>query len=580
MSERAYNLKSALPNKVLDEDGNTTDLFGNAVTPTSEAYKNKPSLPNKWLNSDGTYSTLTEIIAGAIDTDVFVIVDELPAEGNPKKIYLVPDGEGGFNEYHYINGKWDPVGTIDMSISPQVFYWDGNTQQAGLDFWNNIYQLQKTQPCLVYTRYTQNNKSITQHWLYNNDMPTSASEMEVSYSVYTPSGMQMINNSYSQISRYTCQLYFTITDDQVTAISMNTHTPSSINYIDATGYYPTPFIPSSPSSPATKKYVDDHIGKSPVFFWDGYSSTTNANNITLWQQIYDAQLDDDCIVFHKWDVSSASTKLGYFVIKKQSFYDDYQNRIYSTSGETEVIHSASTSSITSDKYNVRVTIAAGIVTAVSELQTEHQSKSNVLSCSQNYATPYTPLYDGSPATKKYVDDSFLNSYVNIPVDVMQLTEESTPEEIFAAFGGKQKLQDIIVELRKGKYAYFVDINEEYDEQDDEQSSLVIGSSFTFITTYSINSVSPDMIEIVLYWRDGYSSSIMFLGVGYEDDELTVISDDVGINRMNLEFPLLENVLVKGNTTPFTPSEDYDPATKKYVDDKIANSITLALGGEY
>lgn len=117
MSERAYNMKSALPNKVLDEDGNTTDLFGNAVTPSSEAYKNKPSLPNKWLNPDGTYSTLTELIAGAIDTDVFVIVDELPEEGNPKKIYLVPDGEGGFIEYHYTDGNWDPIGTVEIDLS-------------------------------------------------------------------------------------------------------------------------------------------------------------------------------------------------------------------------------------------------------------------------------------------------------------------------------------------------------------------------------------------------------------------------------------------------------------------------------
>lgn len=128
MSERAYNMKSALPNKVLDEDGNITDLFGNAVTPSSEAYKNKPSLPNKWLNPDGTYSTLTEIIAGAIDTDVFVIVDELPEEGNPNKIYLVSDGEGGFIEYHYVDGNWDPIGMVTIDLSN---YWTiSQVQQA------------------------------------------------------------------------------------------------------------------------------------------------------------------------------------------------------------------------------------------------------------------------------------------------------------------------------------------------------------------------------------------------------------------------------------------------------------------
>lgn len=183
---------------------------------------------------------------------------------------------------------------------------------------------------------------------------------------------------------------------------------------------------------------------------------------------------------------------------------------------------------------------------------------------------------------KYVNNNWKNLsgsnladlFVNIPAAIMQLTDESTPEEIFAAVGGKQKLQDIIVELRKGKCAYFVNIYEEYNEDEeqygDEQPHLEIDSSFTFITRYSITSISSDTIEIRLDWRNEYVHSIMFLGVGYEDDELTVISDDnVGINRMDLVFPLAESVLEKGNTTPFTPTEDYDPATKKYVDDSIS-----------
>ena len=29
---------------------------------------------------------------------------------------------------------------------------------------------------------------------------------------------------------------------------------------------------------------------------------------------------------------------------------------------------------------------------------------NVLKTGKDYSTPYTPQYDGSPATKKYVDD--------------------------------------------------------------------------------------------------------------------------------------------------------------------------------
>ena len=42
----------------------------------------------------------------------------------------------------------------------------------------------------------------------------------------------------------------------------------------------------------------------------------------------------------------------------------------------------------------------------------------VLDTDTNYATPYTPLYDGSPATKKYVDDNIPNliSCTNSDID--------------------------------------------------------------------------------------------------------------------------------------------------------------------
>lgn len=188
-------------------------------------------------------------------SDVIEVADITNIQ-NPiiSKIYY---DEATENLYKYIDNEWKSLGG---SSSPQVFYWDGNTQQAGLDFWNNIYQLQKTQPCLVYTRYTQNNVPIIQHWIYDNDMPTSIADTAVVYSVYTPSGMKMIDNSYTRITRYTYQLYFTITDDQVTAINRSTHTPADIDFIQITTGYSRAFTPSLPAHPATKKYVDDQVG--------------------------------------------------------------------------------------------------------------------------------------------------------------------------------------------------------------------------------------------------------------------------------------------------------------------------------
>lgn len=109
--------KKGLPNKLLQADGSVTDIQGNTVVNADKAWDSKPALPNKWLNPDGTYSTLNEIIASMVDTSIYVIVDELPQEGNPQKIYLVPDGKGGFVEYHWTGTKWDPIGTVEIDLS-------------------------------------------------------------------------------------------------------------------------------------------------------------------------------------------------------------------------------------------------------------------------------------------------------------------------------------------------------------------------------------------------------------------------------------------------------------------------------
>ena len=109
--------KKGLPNKLLQVDGTITDMLGNVVVNPNDVWDSKPALPNKWLNPDGTYSTLNEIIASMVDTSIYVIVDELPQEGNTQKIYLVPDGKGGFVEYHWTGTKWDPIGMVEFDIS-------------------------------------------------------------------------------------------------------------------------------------------------------------------------------------------------------------------------------------------------------------------------------------------------------------------------------------------------------------------------------------------------------------------------------------------------------------------------------
>ena len=118
-NEATYILdsKKGLPNKLLQADGSVTDMQGNTVVNPDSAWDSKPALPNKWLNPDGTYSTLNEIIASMVDTSIYVVVDELPSDGNIQKIYLVSDKKGGFVEYHWTGEKWDPIGMVEFNLS-------------------------------------------------------------------------------------------------------------------------------------------------------------------------------------------------------------------------------------------------------------------------------------------------------------------------------------------------------------------------------------------------------------------------------------------------------------------------------
>lgn len=292
MDKAVFDSKQALPNKLLQSDGSVTDLAGNAVIGATPAYEGKSALPNKWLNPDGTYSTLTELIAGAIDTDVFVIVDELPEEGNPKKIYLVPDDEGGFIEYHYTNGEWDPIGTVNIDLSqysttqemnaailaalnqakayideqiagiavdPQVFYWDGKINQTGLDFWNNVMQINDTTDVLVAVigKSMSDMNHLELIKVPKNSIRTNKQTDYFNYIVYN--NVDVFTHSNSIYSIYSTYLQFTIENDIITGISKPTARVLSIPFLGTNVDYSTPYEPQYPGSPATKKYVDDSI---------------------------------------------------------------------------------------------------------------------------------------------------------------------------------------------------------------------------------------------------------------------------------------------------------------------------------
>ena len=114
--DQAYELSKALPNKWLNPDGSITDGRGNIISPATEAmasvYKVSKSIVNKFIDIDGETKTYEQI-----SLNIFVPVDKLPETGEKNKIYLVPADNGTFDEYYWINGKWEILGNVALDLS-------------------------------------------------------------------------------------------------------------------------------------------------------------------------------------------------------------------------------------------------------------------------------------------------------------------------------------------------------------------------------------------------------------------------------------------------------------------------------
>ena len=114
--DQAYELSKALPNKWLNPDGSITDSQGNIISPATTTmaavYKTSKSIVNKFIDVDGETKTYEQI-----SLNIFVPVDKLPATGEKNKIYLVPADNGTFDEYYWINDKWELLGNVALDLS-------------------------------------------------------------------------------------------------------------------------------------------------------------------------------------------------------------------------------------------------------------------------------------------------------------------------------------------------------------------------------------------------------------------------------------------------------------------------------
>jgi hypothetical protein len=147
--------------------------------------------------------------------------------------------------------------------------------------------------------------------------------------------------------------------------------------------------------------------------------------------------------------------------------------------------------------------------------------------------------------------------INFPSTLLNLTSGSESSEILSVFGGLDALRATIAKLRS------------------DNCIIVCGNkngNYTYVfDDYHVNYTDENNFKLSLFDISGKSSiNVDFLYM------IVALVDGVAEIASKKKHSLVKDsdVLTKTNTSSFTPTGDYQPATKKYVDDSISTARSV------
>lgn len=155
----------------------------------------------------------------------------------------------------------------------------------------------------------------------------------------------------------------------------------------------------------------------------------------------------------------------------------------------------------------------------------------------NNTKEYEVTGDYNPAHKKYVDEAVVaNSYKVLPTKVLEITQDMASDDIFAKFGGKSAYLDFVKNTPTNSIIRV------------EGGALCVAS-------------------MISYTNDNTSTlDIQTLGLNASQYiRVTVSGGTASALTVKYIFVNESDVLKKNNTTAYTPTQHYHPATKAYAD---------------
>ncbi len=228
------------------------------------------------------------------------------------------------------------------------------------------------------------------------------------------------------------------------------------------------------------------------------------------------------------------------------------------------------------------------ISTITGLQGELDGKaegSNVLE--KDNTTPYTPTLAHHPATKQFVEDSMSAIYE----DKGELDCSTNPNYPAGEVGDSYYVS--IAGFIGGLSGKAVEVGDTIRCKTDNAGGdeATVGSSWYVVqgntekATQSEAEAGTNDAKVMtpLKAKQGF----IYQGLNYVFSGLNTTSQNIigAINELFSGKADKSNVLELDNTTPFTPDTDYEPATKKYVDDNAggggmshAQDIAVQQGG--
>lgn len=286
----------------------------------------------------------------------------------------------------------------------------------------------------------------------------------------------------------------------------------------------TIYTPTTDYNPATKKYVDDKVTVKILPVDYNKSCTTNV-----------ADLEP-----HSIYMSPNDAKFLYLGYEKLD--GSFSGFFLSGNPHGKFIYTG-----TKDDTKIEVMLEGICYTAYFKTDTvEPHTEKTVFYLTKNNTTEYTPTSDYNPATKKYVDDNILLEQLPI------LRIDETNKRIYVNCNNMGTYKKYFV---PNKYANVYGFSFIYTNEDSSETEIaLVGGAIT-------------RDDFILCARNTDTLFILILG-GTDKYKYTK-------STKTLEKGLYGYLKI-GNTQEYAPTENYNPATKKYVDDKVTSLPQLSF----